>query len=136
MTSRLPEVVEVVRGLPAERLVLDGETLTMAEDGRPRAFQDTMSRFGADAARIDLLRPFFFDALHVDGLDLVDLPLVDRLVMLERVAGPWRIPSVITSDPGGGRGLRRRARWPKVMRASWSRPRRRATRRAGGARRG
>ena len=102
VTSRLPEVVEVVRGLPAERLVLDGETLTMAEDGRPRAFQDTMSRFGADAARIDLLRPFFFDALHVDGLDLVDLPLVDRLVMLERVAGPWRIPSVITSDPEVG----------------------------------
>ena len=102
VTSRLPEVVEVVRGLPAERLVLDGETLTMAEDGRPRAFQDTMSRFGADAARIDVLRPFFFDALHVDGLDLVDLPLADRLVMLERVAGPWRIPSVITSDPEEG----------------------------------
>jgi DNA ligase-1 len=98
VTSRLPEVVEVVRGLPAERLVLDGETLTMAEDGRPRAFQDTMSRFGADAARIDLLRPFFFDALHVDGLDLVDLPLVDRLMMLDQVAGPWRIPSVVTSD--------------------------------------
>jgi DNA ligase-1 len=88
----------VVRGLPAERLVLDGETLTMAEDGRPRAFQDTMSRFGADAVRIDLLRPFFFDALHVDGLDLVDLPLVDRLMMLDQVAGPWRIPSVVTSD--------------------------------------
>ena len=61
----------MVRGLPAERLVLDGETL---DDGRgrppPRAFQDTMSRFGADAARIDVLRPFFFDGLRVDGLDL------------------------------------------------------------------
>ena len=30
--------------------MLDGETLALDDDGRPRAFQDTMSRFGSDSA--------------------------------------------------------------------------------------
>ena len=49
VTHRLPEVVEVVRGLPVRDVILDGETLTLDEDGGPRPFQETMSRFGADA---------------------------------------------------------------------------------------
>jgi DNA ligase-1 len=98
ITHRVPEVVDVTRRLPCRQVVLDGETLSLGEDGRPRAFQDTMSRFGADAARPAVLQPFFFDVLHIDGMDLVDLPLEDRLVLLERVAGPWRIPSTVTDD--------------------------------------
>src|SRR5918994_874203 len=35
-----------------------------------------------------------------DGTDLVDVPLTERLAALERVAGPWRIPGVITHAPG------------------------------------
>jgi DNA ligase 1 len=46
------------------------------------------------------LQSRFFDLLHLDGEDLVDRPLAERLVALERVAGPWRIPGVITADPG------------------------------------
>ena len=99
ITHRLPAVVEVAERLPAERLVLDGETLTLGEDGRPRAFQDTMSHFGADAARPAILQPFFFDLLHLDGMDLVDLPLADRQVLLAGVAGAWQIPGIVTDDP-------------------------------------
>jgi DNA ligase-1 len=51
ITHRVPEVVEVVRGFPARDLILDGETLSLDEDGGPRPFQETMSRFGADAPR-------------------------------------------------------------------------------------
>ncbi|HKE74923.1 MAG TPA: DNA ligase, partial [Acidimicrobiales bacterium] len=41
----------------------------------------------------------FFDVLHRDGADLIDRPLSERLAALEEVAGPWRIPGVITADP-------------------------------------
>lgn len=99
-TARLPEVVEIVRQLPADRLILDGESLVLDEaSSRPRAFADTMSRFGARARREELVRPYFFDLLHVDGVDLIDEPLSVRLVELERVAGPWRVPSQHTDDP-------------------------------------
>ncbi len=99
VTHRLPEVVEVVRGLPVSEVILDGETLALDEDGGPRPFQETMSRFGADAARDTLLHPWFFDVLHIDGRDLLDEPLATRIGMLERIAPGYRIPGEITADP-------------------------------------
>ncbi|WP_395244050.1 ATP-dependent DNA ligase [Agromyces sp. MMS24-K17] len=99
ITHRLPEVVEVVRGLPVRDVILDGETLSLDEDGAPRPFQETMSRFGADAARESLLHPWFFDVLHVDGRDLLDEPLSVRLAELARIAPAHRIPGVVTADP-------------------------------------
>lgn len=99
VTHRLPAVVDVARRLPAAQVVLDGEALALGDGGRPRAFQDTMSRFGADAARPEVLQPFFFDLLHLDGMDLVDLPLADRQVLLAQVAEPWQIPGLTTGDP-------------------------------------
>ena len=47
VTDGVPELVERVRALPCRTAVLDGETLALDDDGRPRAFQDTMSRFGS-----------------------------------------------------------------------------------------
>ncbi|MEP6798117.1 MAG: ATP-dependent DNA ligase [Lapillicoccus sp.] len=99
ITHRVPEVVEVVRRLPARDLILDGETLSLDEDGGPRPFQETMSRFGADAARDTLLRPWFFDLLHLDGRDLIDEPLSVRLEVLGAVVGDYRIPGEVTADP-------------------------------------
>jgi len=102
MTHRVPEVVAVARALPVNQVVLDGESLALDSDSRPRAFQDTMSRFGADAPREQLLRPYFFDVLHVDGVDLLDRPLAERLDVLERVAADWRVPGVLTADGSAG----------------------------------
>lgn len=98
VTHRVPEIVQVVRGLPVDDVILDGETLSLDDDGAPRAFQETMARFGAETAREIALQPWFFDILHVDGRDLVDEPLSARLAELERVAGEWRIPAVVTGD--------------------------------------
>ncbi|MFJ6355469.1 ATP-dependent DNA ligase [Pseudarthrobacter oxydans] len=100
VTHRLPEVVEVVRALPVRDVILDGETLALDEDGGPRPFQETMSRFGADAARTTVLHPWFFDVLHIDGRDLLDEPLSTRIGVLERIAPEHRIPGEITADPG------------------------------------
>jgi DNA ligase-1 len=109
ITDRMPEVVTIVRGLPAETVVLDGEALTLTDQARPQPFQDTMSRVGRRLASADTpnpgaeptatVTPHFFDCLHLDGEDLLDRPLLDRLAALERVAGPWRIPGEVTGDP-------------------------------------
>ncbi len=100
VTDRLPEVVEVARSLPAHEVVLDGEVLGL-EGARPEAFQQTMSRFGRDdpATHGLRLRPFFFDVLRVDGSDLLDEPLVDRLGALDTVVGPHAMPRLVTADP-------------------------------------
>lgn len=97
VTGNVPELVELVRGLDCRSIVLDGETLALTDYGRPRPFQETMSRFGAQSPRDLLLRPYFFDCVHLDGQDLLDRPLRERLEVLDRVAGSHRIPSVL--DP-------------------------------------
>ena len=51
ITGSVPELVELVRALPCHAAVLDGETLALNDDGRPRPFQETMSRFGATSER-------------------------------------------------------------------------------------
>jgi DNA ligase-1 len=99
VTHRLPEVVDAVRSLPVRDVILDGETLALGEDGAPRPFQETMSRFGAEAARSTVLHPWFFDVLHVDGRDLLDEPLSTRIGVLESIAGGYRIPGETTADP-------------------------------------
>ncbi len=56
-----------------------------------------------------VLRPWFFDVLHLDGRDLIDEPLRVRLAELERIAGEWRIPGLITADPEAAEQLSRDA---------------------------
>jgi DNA ligase-1 len=103
ITPSVPELVDLVRGLPCSSVVLDGETLALTDDGRPRSFQETMSRFGAESPRDLLLAPFFFDCLHADGRDLLDAPLAERLAALDAVADGYRIPSV--QDAAAAPGL-------------------------------
>jgi DNA ligase-1 len=109
VTTRVPEIVEVVLGLPVSDVILDGETLSLDEDGGPRPFQDTMARFGSEGARELVLRPWFFDILHLDGRDLIDEPLGLRLEVLDRVAGSWRMPGVVTADAEEAEALSRDA---------------------------
>jgi DNA ligase-1 len=105
VTDGVPELAERVRALPCSTAVLDGETLALDDDGRPRAFQDTMSRFGSDAADAGvLLSPFFFDLLHLDGRDLLDEPLSTRLDALAGLLSadpeaPLRMPGVRSPTP-------------------------------------
>jgi DNA ligase-1 len=87
--------------------VLDGETLALDDDGRPRSFQDSMSRFGSDARDADaavVLSPFFFDLLHLDGRDVLDEPLAHRLDLLATLLAddqhaPLRMPGRRRPEP-------------------------------------
>lgn len=94
ITDGVPELVELARALPCRSVVLDGETLALNDDGRPRPFQETMSRFGATSERELLLRPYFFDCIHLDGVDLLDAPLADRVKALWQAVGEHVIPGV------------------------------------------
>ena len=86
ITGRLPEVVAVLGELPVRSAVLDGELIALRADGRPMAFQDTSSR--AASADGPPLSVFLFDALHLDGVDLIDLPDWKRHAELA-----WAVPS-------------------------------------------
>ncbi|EHR52623.1 ATP-dependent DNA ligase I [Saccharomonospora marina XMU15] len=103
VTARVGELTELVRALPCESVVLDGETLALTDEGRPRPFQQTMSRFGStreEQLRALLLRPYFFDCLHLDGTDLLDAPLRERNTALRKVAGEHVIPGQsLPADP-------------------------------------
>jgi DNA ligase-1 len=90
ITDGVPEIVALTRTLPVETVVLDGETLAVAEDGRPRPFQESMKGLGSGA-----MQPWFFDCLHRDGVDLVDEPLLTRREVLAEVVGDRLIPGVV-----------------------------------------
>jgi DNA ligase 1 len=114
VTGRMPEVVEAVRSLPVERVVLDAEALALDDDGRPRRFQDTMSRVGrgnepaTDAAEVPL-SVRFFDVLHLDGEDVLDRPLRDRLELLARaVPDELRVDQLVTADAADGEAFLQR----------------------------
>jgi len=126
VTARLPGVVDVVRGMPIDAVILDGEVYGTAvsedrgsflisaegasgpqdpissERSRVRAgpFQETMSRFSRHEPDADgELHVRFFDVLHVDGADLIDEPLERRLATLaDAVPEPHRVPGMVTAD--------------------------------------
>jgi ATP-dependent DNA ligase I len=81
LSARLPGVVEAVRAVPADRIVLDGEAMAMDDAGRPLPFQEISSR-AARRKEPAVLRPYFFDLLHLDGADLLDTPARDRWAAL------------------------------------------------------
>ena len=102
ITDRLPEVVRVVADLPARRLVLDGEVLAVDERGRPVAFQLIASRTMTKTAQIGKSLPltlFCFDLLHVDGRDLLDEPLSERVAVMASVLPESLIvPRTVATD--------------------------------------
>src|SRR3954465_6737150 len=85
ITARLPEVVEVVRSLPGDDLVLDGEAIALDHAGRPRPFQETAPRTAqASSGPAGVaVTPYFFDVLHTGGRDLLDASGTERLKMLD-----------------------------------------------------
>ena len=87
ITVRVPQVVQAALALPVDDVVLDGEALSLDASGRPSPFQETSSRAArTDKARTDraptdrasdtesTLQPYFFDLLHLNGVDLFDEP--------------------------------------------------------------
>ena len=105
ITDRLPEVVDALLALPAQRAVLDGEVIALAEDGRPHPFQVTGARTASSAdpaalARTTPVTTYLFDLLHLDGRDLVDEPAARRWEALERLAPDLVVDRLVTDRAG------------------------------------
>ncbi|MDQ6928729.1 MAG: ATP-dependent DNA ligase, partial [Actinomycetota bacterium] len=96
ITGRLPGIVAAVRQLSVSTVILDGEALWMGEAG-PASFQDTMSQIDSDAPPEGVVT-FLFDVLHVDGRDLLDMPLRERSAELRTIAPHLTVPSILTDD--------------------------------------
>ncbi|MGW1754593.1 ATP-dependent DNA ligase [Streptomyces mirabilis] len=105
ITDRLPELTSAAMELKGTRFILDGEVIALDGDGRPRSFQETAGRVGsrvdvATAAKSVPVSPVFFDALSVDGRDLLDLPFAERHAELARlVPEPMRVRRALAHGP-------------------------------------
>jgi bifunctional non-homologous end joining protein LigD len=94
LTPCFPEVVQALRALPYERLVMDGELVTLDDAGRPsfqRLQQRAQLRRPIDIRHAAVECPvtyYAFDLLAFEDFDLRSLPLSDRKAVLRRVVPP------------------------------------------------
>ncbi len=96
VTEEMPEIVKDALALDATSFILDGEALGVDHQGRPVAFQDSMSRPEGGWS----LTPFYFDILHLDGTGLIDADLEKRRrALLSLLPEESRVGAVVTSDP-------------------------------------
>ncbi|MHB8381298.1 MAG: ATP-dependent DNA ligase [Candidatus Binataceae bacterium] len=91
ITPSLPEITEIVARLGARDAIFDGEVIAVESDGRPRAFQELMRRFGRvrEVEKLRAQQPvrlYLFDILGLDGALLIDRPYTERIAMLNEVA--------------------------------------------------
>jgi DNA ligase 1 len=100
----VPEIAEAALALPVTAVVLDGEAVALAPDGKPRPFQVTAARTAsqADVGRMreqTPLTPFLFDLLHLNGADLIDAPASERHRLLSQILPAAMLtPRIVTAD--------------------------------------
>ncbi|WP_246360312.1 ATP-dependent DNA ligase [Nocardioides massiliensis] len=103
LTERVPAVVDAVRALSVDVVVLDGEALVLDESGRARPFQESTTKGAA-------LVPRFFDLLHYDGVDLIDEPAHVRWEALDAlVPADLRVERLVTDSAGDATAFAARA---------------------------
>jgi bifunctional non-homologous end joining protein LigD len=78
-THRMETIAALVGGLPAEKAILDGEVVVLAENGNT-SFADLQAAFQEGLKKP--LSYFVFDLLHLNGHSLRGLPLVERKALL------------------------------------------------------
>jgi DNA ligase-1 len=111
ITARVPEIAEAALTLPVASVVLDGEAVALAPDGRPRPFQVTAARTASQTdvgrQRADTpLTPFLFDLLHLNGADLIDAPAGERHRLLSEVVPVAMLtPRMVTDDPAAAQAF-------------------------------
>jgi bifunctional non-homologous end joining protein LigD len=86
-TARFRPIATALASLPVKTAYLDGEVAVLGPDGVSSfaALQDALSK-----GRSGDLVYFAFDLLHLDGLDLTPLPLIERKAALKKLLGRCR----------------------------------------------
>jgi len=103
ITDRLPEVVTALAALAVHDAVFDGELIALRADGRPYAFQDTAARAASEIDGQGVgtvpLSVFLFDALRLNGTDLIDKPDAERHDALASVVpAAMLMPRLVTDS--------------------------------------
>ena len=92
ITAGLTQVVNQVKGMKVDEMILDGEAIGLTAEGRPQSFQETMKGLSGGV-------PFFFDILYVEGTSLLDQPYSLRSkVLAEHIPESQRPPRLVTAD--------------------------------------
>jgi bifunctional non-homologous end joining protein LigD len=99
LSARFSEVVDVVKGLPADECVIDGEVVALDEEGRS-SFQLLQAR--EMEGRATTVYFYAFDLLQLDGKSLVSLPLEARKDLLENLCAGAGDPRIRYSGAIGG----------------------------------
>jgi bifunctional non-homologous end joining protein LigD len=97
VTTRWPEFADLADSVNASTAILDAELIVFDDDGRPRF--ELVQQSGVGSERQAVLQ--FFDVLHVDGTDVIELPYEARRRLLDQLVEPgpnWTVP---TSQIGG-----------------------------------
>lgn len=103
VTDSLPEIVDIVKDLDVERVILDGEVVAVNRDGKPYPFQTVMRRFGrvrdVEEVQQDVgLQLYLFDILLLDDEQLVDLSYKERREVLERICPSDFLTECLVTD--------------------------------------
>jgi DNA ligase 1 len=111
VTAAVPEIVELIQGLPAREMILDGEAIALTAAGRPHPFQITMRRFGrkldVEKLRSELpMQAFFFDCLRLEGRSLADRPTQERFGALSSaLPATLLVPRLVTASVAEARAF-------------------------------
>jgi ATP-dependent DNA ligase len=95
-----PELVDALLGLPAKRVILDGEIVAVSDSGPD--FVALLARLHPSASRVERLRRetpalfIAFDLIEVEDDDLRGYPFRARRALLERLFAKARPPLVLT----------------------------------------
>jgi DNA ligase D-like protein (predicted ligase) len=88
--DRYPELKDIWKNCEGEKIILDGE-IVVFDRGKPNFWKLAEREHVDDELRIQILSKKYpatlivFDILHLDGKDLIDLPLIKRKKILEEV---------------------------------------------------
>ena len=84
-TAEFPELVAIAEALGSRRVLLDGELVCLDAEGKPN-FAALRNRLGSQPSRrsgpVATVTLMIFDALHVDGRAVRQLPYAARRELL------------------------------------------------------
>ncbi|UJF34249.1 ATP-dependent DNA ligase [Paenibacillus hexagrammi] len=106
-TMNYPELTDVSVYCKADSVILDGEIIALAADGKP-SFHEVMRRDGVRRAeRIESSRRavpiayMVFDVLYLNGEWVTDKPLSERIDLLTSIIIPNQTVQVVPAYPNG-----------------------------------
>jgi bifunctional non-homologous end joining protein LigD len=99
-SDKFPEIVEAAAALEVGSALLDGEIVSLDEEGST-SFSALQQAIGEGGRGLTL---FLFDALEIDGEDLAKLPNIERKARLASLVGDGRPPVLLYAQHIVGHG--------------------------------